>query len=169
MDEMDNRRSERMVERLADVTAAYGADPSRWPEGERAALLDIIAGMDAAAEQLDEERALDRLLDMVPPPEPPPGAVERVLGAAGVTVSDAQVIQLHRRQPTVSVGLKIRPAIGLIAASLLLGAITGTTHLADPLFLDQLGERRIDVDDLDTALIDLGFGMDDLDFEGEDL
>lgn len=169
MDELDKRRSKRTVERLAEVSAAYGADPSRWPESERAALLEIIAGMDAAAEQLDEERALDRLLDTVPPPQPPPGAIERVLDAAGVAARDAQVIPLYRRQPSASVGLKLRPALGLIAASMLLGAITGTTRMADPFFLDEVGERRINVDDLDTALIEFDLGLDDLDLDEEDL
>lgn len=160
MNDRDNRRGEGMVERLAKVTAAYGADPARWPAGERATLKDILADMDAAADQLDEERALDRLLDMVPPPEPPPGAVDRVFATAGIRAPGGDVVPFRRAGPLAPVGLRLGPAIGLIAASLVLGIFTGTTHLVDPLFPDDRSDRLIEADELDTALIDLGFDSD---------
>jgi hypothetical protein len=160
MNDRDNRRDEGMVERLAKVTAAYGADPARWPAGERAALKDILADMDAAAEQLDEERALDRLLDMVPPPEPPPGAVDRVFAAAGIRTPGGDVVPFRRAGPLAPVGLRFGPAIGLIAASLVLGIFTGTTRLVDPLFPEDRSDRLIEADELDTALVDLGFDSD---------
>ena len=164
MDERDNRRGDGTVERLARVTAAYGADPARWPAGERAALKDILADMDAAAEQLDEERALDRLLDMVPPAEPPPGSVDRILAAAGIRSPGGEVVQFRRAGPAAPVGLRLGPAIGLIAASLVLGIFTGTTRLADPLFSGEVREQPVEVDDLATGLIDLD---DDLGLEDE--
>lgn len=165
MDERDKSSRKGMVERLARVTAAYGADPARWPADERAALKDILADMDAAAEQLDEERALDRLLDMVPPAEPPPGSVDRVLAAAGIHPPGGDVLPFRRAGPMAPVGLRLGPAIGLIAASLVLGIFTGTTHLVDPLFPGERGDRRIEAEEPDTALVDLDF---DLDAEDED-
>jgi hypothetical protein len=114
--------------------------------------------MDAAAEQLDEERALDRLLDTVPPPEPPPGAVDRVFVAAGIRPPGGDVVPFRRAGAPV--GLRLGPAIGLIAASLVLGIFTGTTRLVDPLFPDDLSDRLIEADELDTALIDHGFDSD---------
>lgn len=163
MAEGENRRSEGMVERLARVTAAYGADPGRWPADERAALKDILADMDAAAERLDEERALDRLLDMVPPAEPPPGSAERVLAAAGIRPPGGDVVPFRRAGPLAPVGLRLGPAVGLIAASLVLGIFTGSTHLVDPLFPDQRRDRPAEFDEIDTALIDL-----DVDFDVEE-
>jgi hypothetical protein len=52
---MDRERFERMIE-------AYGADPARWPEGERAVGLRFAAHADMTA-RLAEERALDAKLD----------------------------------------------------------------------------------------------------------
>jgi hypothetical protein len=53
--------------RFEAIIAAYGADPRRWPQGERAA-----AQMFAAREGVDltEARALDALLDYAPQPGP---------------------------------------------------------------------------------------------------
>jgi hypothetical protein len=52
---MDRERFERMIE-------AYGADPARWPEGERAVGLRMAARADLAG-RLAAERALDAKLD----------------------------------------------------------------------------------------------------------
>lgn len=50
-------------ERLKEILAAYGADPSRWPAGERAAALELLA----RSPELESDRAdaarLDAALD----------------------------------------------------------------------------------------------------------
>ena len=52
---MERERFERMIE-------AYGADPARWPEGERAVGLRMATRKDLA-DRLKSERALDAKLD----------------------------------------------------------------------------------------------------------
>lgn len=52
--------------RFDAIIAAYGADPRRWPEDERAAALAF-----AAAADLRQARALDAMLDLAPRPSPP--------------------------------------------------------------------------------------------------
>lgn len=52
-------------QRLEAVLASYGADPARWPAGERAQLLPHL---EAASEALEEARLIDRLLDLAPAP-----------------------------------------------------------------------------------------------------
>ncbi|QJU58965.1 hypothetical protein HL653_15385 [Sphingomonas sp. AP4-R1] len=63
MSDMDRTRFEAIV-------AAYGADPRRWPEVERAAAEAFGRSDAAAARLLDEEWAFDALLlsHMVAPP-----------------------------------------------------------------------------------------------------
>lgn len=55
MSDMDRSRFEAIV-------AAYGADPRRWPEGERAAAEAFGRSDAGAARLLDEEWAFDALL-----------------------------------------------------------------------------------------------------------
>lgn len=160
MDDSETSRRDPTVDRLARVTASYGADPARWPEDERAALQDVLTGMDAAAGQIDEEKALDRLLDLVPPPEPPPGSVDRILSAAGIEPRGASVVAFPHPPRARPVGLRFRPAIGLIAASLVLGIITGSYRVADPDFLDTNGERLVGPGDSEPAQADDYFDSD---------
>lgn len=160
MDDSKTGRGDPSVDRLARVTAAYGADPARWPAEEREALRGLLKGMDAAADRIDEEQALDRLLDMVPPPEPPPGAVDRILGAAGIEASGARVLPFPKTSSAPRIGFGLRPAVGVIAASLLLGIITGNFDYADPLIFGVQGDSSAEIDDLDPAFIDLGADTD---------
>lgn len=51
------------LERLQQLTEAYGARPERWPEAERAAALALIASDPGARRLADEAVKVDRLLD----------------------------------------------------------------------------------------------------------
>ena len=53
-------------ERLNALLAAYGARPERWPEGERAAALVLLATDPACAAPREAEARLDALLDSNP-------------------------------------------------------------------------------------------------------
>ena len=55
--------------RFARIVAAYGADPARWPEGERALARGYAADADGAR-RLAREEALDRRLAALPDPAP---------------------------------------------------------------------------------------------------
>lgn len=54
--------------RFEAILAAYGADPERWPEAERAA---AIAFATAHQTDMSEARAVDALLAAAPPVAPP--------------------------------------------------------------------------------------------------
>jgi hypothetical protein len=62
--------------------------------------------------------------------------------------------------PAPAVGLGLKPAIGVIAASLLLGIVTGNFDYADPLIFGVSGEASATVDEIDAALIELGADPD---------
>lgn len=51
------------IERFRTLVEAYGADPARWPEAERAAALLFAEQSAEAREALQEAAAFDRLLD----------------------------------------------------------------------------------------------------------
>jgi len=51
------------ADRFKAIVDAYGADPARWPDAERAAALRFLANDVRAKAWLDEARALDGLLD----------------------------------------------------------------------------------------------------------
>lgn len=54
------------LERLTQLINAYGSDPRRWPEAERAAAVLLLRSPEARRVQT-EARALDDLLDIVVP------------------------------------------------------------------------------------------------------
>ncbi|MDV6331922.1 hypothetical protein [Asticcacaulis sp. 201] len=53
------------ADRFQALIDAYGASPARWPEAERRAALDFLAGDPAAQARVDQARALDDMLDCV--------------------------------------------------------------------------------------------------------
>ena len=55
--------------RFEAIVAAYGADPERWPQAERAEA-DAFAAKPEAASTLAQARALDALLDASDEPSP---------------------------------------------------------------------------------------------------
>lgn len=54
------------LERLRDFADAYGADPRRWPEGERDAAVALMNRSVAARDIVAEAGALDAILDGSP-------------------------------------------------------------------------------------------------------
>lgn len=65
--------------RLAEILDAYGADPSRWPVSERAAVEALIAGSPEAAAMREDAAALDMLMEISAAPAPSPELMVRVL------------------------------------------------------------------------------------------
>lgn len=72
-------------ERFATLIEAYGAEPSRWPTGERAAALSFIDHNPELAEPLLRAAAsLDDLLSVFPAAAPPSTVLrERIVASAG--------------------------------------------------------------------------------------
>jgi hypothetical protein len=111
--------------RFEAIVAAYGADPRRWPDGERAAAEAFGRADPAAARLLDEEWALDSLLLGHAVAEPSPALAARVLaerprsarwtrarlwwsalalglaGASGVVAGSAATAALTVSSPTI--------------------------------------------------------------------
>lgn len=142
-------------ERLAAVVAAWGADPARWPEDDRARLGHLLAAVPEADRR--DARALDALIASAASPQPPPGAVERLLARAAATPQPAPAV-VHppvwsavsppRRAPLRSV-----PAWMALAASLLIGVWAGSAGLVDGLLPGA-------ADDAEWSAIDLSTGDD---------
>src|SRR5262249_23203027 len=80
---------ERMTpERFATIVDAYGADPERWPNAERASALALLERSHEGGTLRAAAGALDALLDPAPAAVPDPGLERRVLARApsgGVT------------------------------------------------------------------------------------
>lgn len=99
-------------ERFEQVLAAYGADPQRWPEGERGALEAYAAANADAAALLVEAREIDALLDVTREPlAPNPQLASRILNAAP-----------RKAARTLSFDTRARWAL---AACALLGVVAG--------------------------------------------
>lgn len=64
------RTTEITEDRVRALIDAYGADPNRWPKGERDLALSHIANDPALRAALDETRVLDTMLDAASVPEP---------------------------------------------------------------------------------------------------
>ena len=67
--------------RLHAILDAYGADPARWPAGERDAALALLARSPEARRQHDAAARLDAALDVSPVEVPSPALAARVLRA----------------------------------------------------------------------------------------
>ncbi len=195
MREKDRMREADLRRRLNEVLRIYGAEPDRWPSDERELLISVAGDMKTAGgeakmataaaterqsvegpdsmEMVEEERALDRLLDLVDTPVAPDGAIERIIAAAGGASGDVVAFSKPRSSvsgPAMEVPRNIpysnctfRPAIGLVAASLLLGLITGTSRIADPLYLRSMSDAVMDLDDSGAGI--LGLAREDQGFE----
>ncbi len=68
--------------RFRAVLDAYGADPARWPEAERAAATAFLAAHPQVATALLDAAALDQRLDAAPTQDPSAALMGRVLAAA---------------------------------------------------------------------------------------
>lgn len=114
--------------RFQEIVAAYGADPSRWPEGERAAALAYRERAGGSSE-LRAAQALDALLaDYLAPAGNDLEAVARISRkvsaaaphSAGRPAGLAGAARPVRRQSYLSYGRNAAAAAGFLAA-----AITG--------------------------------------------
>lgn len=70
------------LERFERLVEAWGADPRRWPEAERAAAEAFLAHNVDARASIEEAARLDALLALAPAHEPSEMLVHRVLRAA---------------------------------------------------------------------------------------
>lgn len=120
--------------RLKRLLEAHGAEPRRWPEGERAAALDLLAGSPAARAALEAAARLDGLLGGVAPEDPVATAALRARIAA------LAATPARRAAPRGWSGWSIGPwpvrrlwpqAMGLVAAAVI-GFVVGIGHPPSP-------------------------------------
>lgn len=123
--------------RFRDILDAYGAEPRRWPERERAAALAFLRDHPQAEQWRTEAAALDAALDEAPPARPSDLLARRVLATAPRTAAPAP-----------------RFAGAALAAALAVGVLLGFGGV-------RAGEEGAEVDALLTAAFDTPALLDD--------
>jgi hypothetical protein len=122
-----------MRTRLAEVLAAYGADPARWPASERDRLLTYVEGAPELQALLAEAREIDQVLTRARAPAVPAGAAARLLVRAGQQRPQTTVIPFDRSASrTKPPSIWSWGAAAALAASFGLGIFLGTTNLTLP-------------------------------------
>ena len=145
MTKMDKRAEDReALERLLEI---YGADRTRWPARERLRFAGVIGDDKVAARMLAEAGALDRLLEQAPRASVADidALKEKIVAAAlrsgapqlaVVAGGKAGVVQpssARARGPAFAArfGRGQWPAAAMLAASLVLGVMLGSTGTLD--------------------------------------
>ena len=109
------------AERFEHLAAAYGGDPRRWPQAERAQALAFLAADKAAAERiLFEARQIDAALDASPQPQVSQALRDAILAGAPS--------EQPEREPLFDWRRWLLPAAGLVCASVI-GAVGGVTAM----------------------------------------
>ncbi|MFL5258401.1 MAG: hypothetical protein ACJ8AS_01505 [Hyphomicrobiales bacterium] len=144
------------LKRIAELASAYGADPSRWPEADRALMREAaLARPDLLAEAQEVDAVLSRAS------APPSGASgrKRLLAQIAREASSVNVVDLRRRRrPPRSFAW---PVAAALAASLALGVYLGTLDGANAVF-----SPGIAADDDPVDLAGLGDVSDYLEDQG---
>ena len=117
-----------MRTRLAQVLAAYGADPARWPAAERDALMALV---ESEPGLLAEAAEIDRVLARATFPEIPAGAAARLVERAGEARPYPNVVPLGRARPKMQPSIWSWGAAAALAASFACGIFLGTTNFAN--------------------------------------
>jgi len=136
-----------MIWRFRRLIEAYGADPARWPAGERSRAEALLARSDRARRLLAEAQALDAVLMA----DARPAADER-LAAAVIARATAAPQERRPKQPREfrldwSLARLWPQAVGLAAAAVL-GFVVGWSDLLPP----SAGDDTVDlIDFLDAG------------------
>jgi hypothetical protein len=119
-----------MRTRLAEVLAAYGADPARWPAAERDRLMARAESASDLQFLLIEAREIDRILASARALAEPAGAMGRLMQRAGQQKPEAAVIPFDKARPRPRPSIWSWGAAAALAASFGLGIFLGTTNFA---------------------------------------
>lgn len=153
------------LERLTAIIDAYGANPERWPDAERAGGLALLARSPEARAVRDAAAMLDALLDRVPAAASDPELAERVIAQA----PRAKVVPLRPKRRLMPVA-----AVALAAAATLavwLVRRPAPVPTLDPAIVAELGEYETPTDalasssDFETVGDVPVFGCDDPDVD----
>lgn len=159
------------IEALEQALERFGSDRTRWPAPVRRKLAGLLSDNDEAKERVREAEALDRLLDLAPPPDVDTRALADRIMAAAIAEAPAAPPEKARvawasfgRRPAV--GEAQWPAAALLAASLVLGTVFGLTGTLDQAVAPLVAETTYDTE-LDSAQI--AFDADAFSMFEEDL
>ena len=119
-----------MRTRLAEVLAAYGADPARWPLSERDRLLAHVEKTPELQALLAEAREIDQVLARAPAPEVPAGAMARLMAEAARQKPQQNVVPFDRTRARPRPSVWSWGAAAALAASFAFGIFLGTTNFA---------------------------------------
>jgi anti-sigma factor RsiW len=139
---------------LRHLLDVYGADRTRWPAAERLQLSRFIASDPRARTELAEAAALESVLDRAPRVS---AERERVVLARIESIIAADVGASRPTQPTKPErkapirSLLLRPVSALLAASLMLGIVSGSSSFMSPT-IDALADA-MGLGDSDTEIV----------------
>jgi hypothetical protein len=147
--------------RLAEVLAAFGRNPLRWPEADRVRFANLLHEPELLPRDLSADAdQLDKLLDTATAAAiaEPEGARDRLLSAIAAGPGAAGPAAKHRRKSRWQSGLLPQQLLvaGTLAASVMLGVFVGVSTDADTLLADSLQLPGATDDVLDVVLIDDG-------------
>lgn len=135
--------AEMTTQRLNEIIAAYGSEPSRWPEAEREAAQAALAAADSTL--LREAAALDAALDSWSVAETTPDL------AARIVEQSRGIDQAGNRRSLVSsilhglFGPSMMPQLAGLAAALIIGFGIGVAGLGQS---TEAQAQDLDVDSL---------------------
>jgi hypothetical protein len=156
-------------DRLKALLAAYGADPSRWPESDRKLASMLAAGHPDISALLEDARAVDHVLARASRPELPAGAAERLAARVAEVPSNVVSFSGHAkersrpRQAAMPGRLAAASALAsTLAASLALGLYLGASGQGDWLVPPLLAEDSPDYLVAEFDVLDLALLEDDM-------
>jgi hypothetical protein len=158
------------LDRFAALLDAYGADPARWPDAERAGAHALLDRSAEARARRDAAAALDALLDRAAAVQPSSALAARILAQAP-RAARAKVVRLRARVAAV---------VGLAAAASLAIWLTqrpAARQTLRPAAVAQLGEYQTPTDallsaldlDADDTMPELGCDDPEVDCDDSDL
>lgn len=129
------------LEAFEQVLERYGSDRTRWPAPVRKRFASMVTENAEAKRRMREAEALDRLLDMAPPPAVDTAALaNRIMAAVAAEAGPARATRPPPRgwvpeivkSRVATAGRTYGPAAALMAASLVLGMFSGLSETLNP-------------------------------------
>jgi hypothetical protein len=127
--------------RFQRLLEAYGADPARWPEDERAAAERHMAADPAARAAVEAERRLDALLGRLPPVPEPSIALPLALPAQRRPLLQRLLHAGH------GAAWSMWPRVATLAMASVVGVVIGLSGVADRYSAAQEGDAVTSVFD----------------------
>jgi|GEM_PF-1697310 len=145
--------------RLADVLAAYGRNPLRWPEADRVLFANLLREPELLPGHLSAEAdKLDKLLDTATAASiaEPQGARDRLFSAIAATRDAAAPAAGHVRKTFWRSGILPQQLLvaGTLAASVMLGVFVGAGTEVGSLLEESLQLPGASDDVLDVVLVE---------------